>query len=204
MGVRGSSEGWSETPPSTALTKAWLEITVPSITPASTTTSKTTVATLLSVADASARIAPGVGSSGAWIRMPSAERRDAPRLRPATGAPFKVVLPATYAVFTGIVVAQHDIDGVVRSDVLDRDRVTQRLAGEQDGRIAGEVGRDLLHPEDRRGLDQHLRGIFVARHDRVGRAVDVGIVAVGEGHVVDQELRLVRRPRSRSRSPAPA
>src|SRR5262245_62977657 len=39
IGVVGSSEGWSETPPAIALTKPWFEITVPSTTPGSTITS---------------------------------------------------------------------------------------------------------------------------------------------------------------------
>ena len=49
IGVAGSSDGWSTTPPSTALTNPWFEITVPSITVGSTTTSNVIVATLAGV-----------------------------------------------------------------------------------------------------------------------------------------------------------
>ncbi len=96
IGVRGSSDGRSSTPPRGALTKPWFERIVPSGTPALTTTSKTIVATFAVVALASARIAPGVTSSGAgaWIRMP-ASIGEAPPGPSGTGAPFSCVLPAT-------------------------------------------------------------------------------------------------------------
>ena len=93
VGVAGSSDGWSTMPPSIALTKPWFEITVPSITLGSTTTSKVIVATLSGDGGASAGIAPGVGSRGALISMP-ATSGDVPPTS-ATGAPFRVVLPAT-------------------------------------------------------------------------------------------------------------
>ncbi len=67
---------------------------MPSTTPASTTTSNTIVATLAVVADASARIAPGVAFSGAWIRMPEASG-DVPPEPSGTAAPSSRVLPAT-------------------------------------------------------------------------------------------------------------
>jgi hypothetical protein len=91
--VPGSSDGSLEMPLATALTKAWFEITVPSIAPASTTTSNVTVATLVGVAEASARRRPGVVSSGAWIGMPSisGEAPDAS----GTAAPLSRVLPGT-------------------------------------------------------------------------------------------------------------
>ncbi len=99
-GVRGSSDGRSVTPPPTALTKPWLERMVPSATPGSTRTSKTTVATLLVVADASARRKPGVAFSGAWSWIP-ATSGELPPGPSGTAAPFSVVLPATYWVFAG-------------------------------------------------------------------------------------------------------
>ncbi len=93
IGVRGSSEGWSITPPSSALAKAWFEITVPSGTLGSITTSNVSVATSVP-STPSARIAPGVGSLGAWIGMPAASGA-APPAPSGTGAPLSVVLPAT-------------------------------------------------------------------------------------------------------------
>ena len=47
--VSGSSEGWRETPPASALTKPWFEMTVPSAALASTITSNVTVAVFSSV-----------------------------------------------------------------------------------------------------------------------------------------------------------
>ena len=97
--MSGSSDGWSTTPLSMALTKPWFEMIVPSRTFGSTTTSNVMVATFLRLLEASAGIEPGVGSAGEWIRMPLTSGD-----RPAesgTGVPFRVVLPATYFVFTG-------------------------------------------------------------------------------------------------------
>src|SRR5262245_28248565 len=99
MGVSGSSEGWSTMPLATAVTKPWFEITVPLGTVGLTTMSNVRVTTLAAPADGSAGIEPGVGSPGGWISMPFTSG-DRPVMS-ATGAPFMVVLPATYVVFTG-------------------------------------------------------------------------------------------------------
>ncbi len=80
-------------PMSTAVTKPWFEITVPSTAAGSTTTSNVIVATFAGFADASAGIEPGVGSAGEWISMPATSGDRPPTS--ATGAPFRVVLPGT-------------------------------------------------------------------------------------------------------------
>src|SRR5882672_12660504 len=80
-------------------TNPWFEITVPSGTVGLMTTSKVMVATLAGGADGLAGIDPGVGLLGGWISMPLTSG-DRPATS-ATGAPFSVVLPATYVVFTG-------------------------------------------------------------------------------------------------------
>ena len=78
------------------------------------------------------------------------------------------------------------------ADVLHRDGVAQRLAGEQDVRVAGQIGGDLLHPEDRRRHDRHSRRIFVAGDSRIGRAVDVRVIAQGEDRAIrEAERRLI-------------
>ena len=80
-------------PLSMAVTNPWFEITVPSTTLGLTTTSNVIVATLAGLLEASAGIEPGVVSAGEWISMPFTSGD-----RPATsgsGAPFRVVLPAT-------------------------------------------------------------------------------------------------------------
>ena len=80
-------------PLSTAVTKPWFEITVPSTTLGFTTTSNVMVATLAGLLDASAGIEPGVASAGELISMPftSGDRPAAS----GTATPFRVVLPAT-------------------------------------------------------------------------------------------------------------
>ena len=78
-------------PWSTALTKAWFEMIVPSGTSGLTTTSKTMVATL---SGTPAFITPGVASWGALIRIPSI-RGEAPAAASGTATPLSVVLPAT-------------------------------------------------------------------------------------------------------------
>src|SRR5881397_2838540 len=93
VGVSGSSDGRSRMPEAGALTNPWFEITVPSGTVELMTTSKVMVATLADGADASAGIDPGVGLLGGWISMPLMSG-DSPAMS-ATGAPFRVVLPAT-------------------------------------------------------------------------------------------------------------
>src|SRR5262245_29937800 len=92
IGVRGSSEGWLLIP-GRDVTNPWFEITVPLGTAGSTTTSNVMVATLAGLLDGSAGIEPGVGSAGEWISMPFTSG-DSPPMS-ATGAPFRVVLPAT-------------------------------------------------------------------------------------------------------------
>ena len=130
-------------PSSTALTKPWFEITVPSTTLGSTTTSNVMVATLAGCSDASAGIEPGVGSAGELISMPftSGDRPADVRDR---GAVQRRAARDVGRVHRDLV-AQHDVVGIVVADVLDGDRVAQRLAGEQDVRVAGQVGGDLLH-----------------------------------------------------------
>src|SRR5262249_3662454 len=96
-GVRGSSEGWLTMP--VAFTKPWFEITVPATVLAFTTTSNVMVATLAGLLDASGGIKPGVALAGELIGMPFTSG-DTPATS-ATAAPFRVVLPATYAVFAG-------------------------------------------------------------------------------------------------------
>ncbi len=94
--VAGSSEGWTGNVVPLALvpfTKPWLEITVLSGTPALMVTSNTMVATLFAAGSGSARIAPGVRSSGALISMPPCSAVVPPVS--GTGAPFRVVLLAT-------------------------------------------------------------------------------------------------------------
>ena len=95
-GVLGSSEGTSANTPLPVpepFTKPWLLISVPSSTPALTTTSKAMVATLLAVDEVSARIAPGVASSGARICTPTFSGEVPPAS--GTAVPLSVVLPAT-------------------------------------------------------------------------------------------------------------
>src|SRR6266702_3558673 len=99
IGVRGSSDRWSTMPFPTALTKPWLHMTVPSRTFVFTTASNVMAATLALLLDASAGIEPGVGLDGELIDMLFTSG-DKPATS-ATVAPFRVVLPATYAVFTG-------------------------------------------------------------------------------------------------------
>ena len=72
-----------------------------------------------------------------------------------------------------------------------RDRVAQRLAGEQYVRIAGDICRNLLHGKGWRGLDQNLRRIFVVYDIRVGRTVDIGVVALCNRKARKQDLGLV-------------
>jgi hypothetical protein len=79
--------------PAAALTKPWFEITVPSMTDGSMTTSNVMVATFAVLLVASAGIAPGVGSAGEWMIMPFTSGDRPPTS--ATVAPFNVVLPAT-------------------------------------------------------------------------------------------------------------
>ncbi len=78
------------TPPATLLTRPWLEITVPSMTVGSITTSKVIVA-MLPVA--AAGIVPGVPLPGALISMPLTSADCVPES--ATVVPLSVVLPAT-------------------------------------------------------------------------------------------------------------
>ena len=80
-------------PPVAEVTKPWFEITVLLGTVGITTTSKMMVATFGGLADESAGIDPGVGSLGGWISMPVTSGDRPPTS--ATGAPFRVVLPAT-------------------------------------------------------------------------------------------------------------
>ncbi len=80
-------------PLSTAVTKPWFEMIVPSTTFGSTMTSNVIVATLAGPADGSAGIEPGVGSAGELIGMPFTSGERPPTS--ATAAPFSVVLPAT-------------------------------------------------------------------------------------------------------------
>ena len=71
----------------------WAKEASPSATLGLTTTSKVIVATLAGLLDASAGIAPGVGSAGEWISMPFTSGDRPPTS--GTGDPFRVVLPAT-------------------------------------------------------------------------------------------------------------
>src|SRR5262249_34261519 len=70
-------------------------------------------------------------------------------------------------------------------DVLHRDGVAQRLSSQQDVRVAGQVGGDLLHPEGGGRHNRYSRRIFVVEL-RTGRAVDVGVVAPGEGRAIGE------------------
>ena len=90
-------------------------------------------------------------------------------------------------------VAKHGIGGIVVADVSHRDRVTERLPGEQQVRVARLVARDLLELERRGRLDHYAGGILVAHHHRVGGAVHARVVTVGEGDARNRKLRLVGR-----------
>ena len=92
--VRGSSDGRSSTALAGALTNAWFEMTVPSMTSSLTRTMNTSVAAVCASGVRSAGITPGVGVEGVDSAMPFVNG-DAPPGAPATGAPFSVVLPAT-------------------------------------------------------------------------------------------------------------
>ena len=78
--------------------------------------------------------------------------RDAVRERRPAGRPVRdrVAVQRRAARDVGRVrghrVAQHDVRGVGVADVLDRDRVAQRLAGEQDVRVARQIGRSSSAP----------------------------------------------------------
>src|SRR5215467_13184518 len=91
-GVRGSSDGWL-TLPLPAVTKLWLQISVPLGVFGFTATLNAMVAALAWLLDASAGIEPGVGSAGELIGMPFTSG-DMPATS-ATALPFRVVLPAT-------------------------------------------------------------------------------------------------------------
>src|SRR5262245_48838804 len=91
--VRGSSEGESTIPLLAAVTKPWFEITVPLTTFGFTTTSNVMVATLAGLLEGSAGIEPDVVLAGELISIPFTSG-DTPATS-ATGAPFRVVLPAT-------------------------------------------------------------------------------------------------------------
>src|SRR5688572_14759440 len=100
VGVRGSSDGMSNTLAAGALTKPWFEITVPSSALASTRTTKTIVAVSCGPGGVAATsIVPG-GAPGVDSEMPFASG-EVPPAPSGTGAPLSVVLPAMYAVFTG-------------------------------------------------------------------------------------------------------
>ena len=95
-GVRGSSDGWSAIPLPEALTKLWLQISVPLGVFGFTTALNVMVAVLAWLAmllAASAGIEPGVEFAGELISMPFASG-DMPATS-ATAVPFRVVLPAT-------------------------------------------------------------------------------------------------------------
>src|SRR4051812_39995483 len=98
-GVRGSSEGWLTIPLPEAVTKLWLQSSVPLGVFGLTTTLKVTVATLAWLLDASAGIEPGVVLTGELISIPFTSG-DVPATS-AAAVPFSVVLPATYVVFAG-------------------------------------------------------------------------------------------------------
>ena len=80
---------------------------------------------------------------------------------------------------------------MVSAGVLDRDRVAQRLAGQQDGRIARYIARYLVDIEVRRGLDQDLCRVIVVGNIRVRCAIDVRVVTQRYRQTVVDELRLV-------------
>ena len=77
----------------TAVTKPWLEITVPLMTFRFTTTANVIVATLAWLLGGPAGMKPGVVSAGELISMPFTSGDKPPES--GTGAPFRVVLPAT-------------------------------------------------------------------------------------------------------------
>ena len=167
IGVPGSSDGWSTMlpwRPDEALVRDHRAVDDGRI----TITSKVMVATLRRVADASAGI-DARRRIGRRVDQHAARRAADRPATSATGAPFSVVLPGDVGRVRRDRVAQHHVHGILVADVLDRDRVAQRLAGEQDARVAGQVGRDLLHPEGRRDDDRHPRRILVARDEGIGR-----------------------------------
>src|SRR5262245_45800822 len=90
-GVRGSSDGWLPLPG--AVTKLWLQMSVPPGVFGFTVTLNAIVATVAWLLDGSAGIEPGVGSAGEWISVPFTSGEIPPAS--ATALPFRVVLPAT-------------------------------------------------------------------------------------------------------------
>ena len=128
------------------VTKPWFEITVPLMTPGITVTLNVMVATLAGLLDASAGIEPGVALAGELMSMPFT-RGDSPP-ESGTATPFKRGAARDISRVHRHKVSQHDIHGIAVADVLRRDRVTQRLTGEQEVRVARQIRGDLLQPED--------------------------------------------------------
>ncbi len=90
----------------------------------------------------------------------------------------------------GCLVDQRDVGRVLRPDVLDRDRVPDRFAGQQDIGVSAQVLRDLLDTKLGSGSDANLRRVFVARDIGIRTAVNVRIVAVRQFGGT-QQVRLV-------------
>ena len=89
-------------------------------------------------------------------------------------------------------VGHRHVGDVFRTRVLHRDRVAQRLAGEQDVRVTFEVGRDLVDVQVRSRLDQDLGRILVTADKRVRRPIDIRIVTDRNGIAGIDRLRLVQ------------
>jgi hypothetical protein len=125
-------------------------------------------------------------------RDAGAEGRDVPR-EVGDGRAVQVGAAGDVLCVHRNLVSQHRVGRVVGAHVLHGDRVPQGLPGLQYRGVTREIVRDLLHLEDRSGLDQNPRRIFIARNQRIRRSVHVRIIADEERSPTDPQLGLIRR-----------